>query len=544
MILIWLYVATAPRQVLKPLDIASRTRDAIDRKVILSEPKLRTAGSVALRLPSIQVSESKSLPLQRITSPTFGPIALLAPRVETLIPSTRQIQTGGASPVLLDLKNKQIEDTICDVVCSNTDLYGVLQMLSATTKANLVAVATTDQKLTLSLRRVRLAEALKHISSVIGMSYLRSGSTFLIGPEERLKAAYPVEWAKANPVAQNIGTQQGGSTKVDPDTIKEPPIPVEETITRTYFSSYTLADGLKATLKELYGEELKVAVGPASVTPTLADRDTAGATGVSQGLIDKDGKPIGRAVVVNGKKSRVLEAIEVMMNLDQPRAQVAIMVTIHDIADNALKELGVSWDIGGTTMQETDPKGINFGSFTRTPFNFGATIKALETIDKANLLASPNVTVLDGERAFVLIGNKITLPKFTGYNDNNVAIFDTSEYKVGIYLQVAATVSGDGTITMSIYPQVSTVVRNTQINGAQYPDIATREAQTSLRVRSGQTIVLAGLLRSEEMTQVESVPLLSQIPLFGELFKRRRHTKTSSQVVISLTPTLIPPTSQ
>lgn len=528
MTLAWIFAAVLPTHGLKPLTEGMKIRpDAIYRRTTLREPSYRKLSPLAA------VAQEATSPI----APVFGSASLIAPKVETLLPEQFQVRTEGRAPVVLESKKKGIEDTICDVVCSNIDLNGVLSMLSSTTKANLVAVATSDQKLSLSLRRVKLSEALKHISSVIGMTFLKAGSAFLIGPADRLKAAYPAEWEKANPTPAVPST-----TETPKETKQVEPIQ-EETITRTYFCSYTLADGLKQTLKDLYAETIKIAVGPPAVTPTLADRDTAGATGVSQGLLDKDGKPSGRAIVLNGKKSLVLDALDVLKSLDQPRAQVAIQVTIHDIADNALNELGVSWNIGGTAFQESDPKGINFGAFSRTPFNFGATIKALETADKAKILASPNVTVLDGERAFVLIGNKLTLPKFSGYDANKIPMYDTSEYKVGIYLQVAATVSSDGTISLSIYPQVSTVVKTTEINGASYPDIATREAQTSLRVKSGETIVLAGLLRSEEMQQLEQIPILSKIPLFGELFTRRKKTKSSSQVVISLTPTLIPPTS-
>lgn len=536
----WVFLATVLESKLRPLDLTKFRPSPIYRRTVPLAPTL--VQPIAPRVAA-DVDKSKE------TKDAFGPILLAPPRINDLIaPRVSEsvpvsIQTQGRSAVALDnrLGKKSIEDTLCDVVCSNTDLNGVLSMLSVTTKANLVAITSSDQKLTLSLKRVRLGDALKHIASVVGMTYLQVGTTFLLGAADRLKEAYPAEWERAHPATVPTTSSSGSTTPA-----QEPPVlPVEEEVaTRTYFCSYVLAEGLKATVKELFGDDLKIAVGPPAITPTLADRDTAGATGVSQGLIDKDGKPIGRAIVLYGKKSKVLEAIEILRNLDQPRSQVAIQVTIHDISDNALRELGVSWAIGGTSFSENDPRGINFGSFTRSPLNFGATIKALETQDKAKILASPNVTVLDGERAFVLIGNKLTLPKFSGYDANKIPMYDTSEYKVGIYLQVAATVSGDGTITLSIYPQVSTVVKTTEINGASYPDIATREAQTSLRVKSGETILLGGLLRTEEMQQMEQVPLLSKIPIFGELFRRRKTTKSSSQVVISLTPTLIAPTHE
>ena len=86
---------------------------------------------------------------------------------------------------------------------------------------------------------------------------------------------------------------------------------------------------------------------------------------------------------------------------------------------------------------------------------------------------------------------------------------------------------------------MSTVTGFLEINGGSYPQISTREAQTTLRVGSGDTIVMGGMLKDEELSSVERVPILGRIPFLGELFTHRKRTKTSSQVIISITPTVI-----
>ncbi len=427
-----------------------------------------------------------------------------------------------------------MDDKLVDVVCTNSDVNGVLALLSASTKANLVLVSPSEAKMTLRLKQVRLIDAVRHIAAVSGLAFLKVNGAFLFGDADKLKAGYPKEWEAAHP-----------TPKPEPPVVEipNPPVvaPKEVEVVRVVPVSYKDATQLATTLKALYeGQGLTIVAGPGSSTPTLGDRDTAGSTGVSQGVLESESIK-SKTVILRGTESVVKSAIEAIKALDQPGGQVKISVSIHDVNDAALRELGVSWNIGGTTFQESSSGGINFGGFSRTPFNFGATIRALETQDKAQLLASPEVTVLDNERAFVLIGNKLNLPKFDGYDANKIPIYSTSEYRVGIYLQVAASIAADGTITLAIYPQVSTVVKTTEINGASYPDIATREAQTTLRIKSGETIVIGGLLRTEELDQLEQVPILSKIPLFGELFKRRKKTRSSSQVVISLTPTLVLP---
>jgi type IV pilus assembly protein PilQ len=249
--------------------------------------------------------------------------------------------------------------------------------------------------------------------------------------------------------------------------------------------------------------------------------------------------PSGKMLILHGPKSMVDAALELARKMDLMRPQVAIEVTIYDISDTALKDLGISWTYGDVNIQEQNNKGVNFGSFARAPLSFNGVIKALEQEDKAKLLASPNVSVLDGERAFILIGDRINYPVLIGYSQNNAPIFSKEEERVGIYMQVAASVSSDDNVTLSLYPQVSSISGFLNVNGASYPQISTREAQTTLRVHSGDTIVMGGLLKSEDTASYDRIPFLSQLPFIGELFRHRKTNKDSSQVIISIKPKVI-----
>jgi type II secretory pathway component GspD/PulD (secretin) len=96
-------------------------------------------------------------------------------------------------------------------------------------------------------------------------------------------------------------------------------------------------------------------------------------------------------------------------------------------------------------------------------------------------------------------------------------------------------------VTLNLYPQVSTITGYLEVNGASYPQVATREAQTTVRIGSGESIVLGGLMRDEDVIQTDKVPILSQIPFLGDLFRHRKVTKTSSQVILTVTPTIVTP---
>ena len=110
---------------------------------------------------------------------------------------------------------------------------------------------------------------------------------------------------------------------------------------------------------------------------------------------------------------------------------------------------------------------------------------------------------------------------------------------MGIYLQVAAQTVSETEILLTLYPQVSVVTGYLQVNGASYPQISTREQQTTIRVKDGQKIVVGGLIRDEDINNIQKVPILSKIPLFGELFTYRNKTHHKSEVIVIITPEIL-----
>lgn len=411
-------------------------------------------------------------------------------------------------------------DVRCSVKVAGEDLARIVQTLSVLTRTNLVLLSSSDAKLTLNLTDVRLSEMLRHICALNDLAFLQVGDTFVIAEASKLRVAYPKEWAAVHGVIE--------------------PAAVDPVVTRSVATRWISAGSAAETLTKLFGsDKLSAQAAPMQAVPSVTPQSTSGTTGTETSVLGKDDQAagLGRTIVLRGPESLVRQAIATLSDMDKPRPLVTIDVTIHDISDSALRELGLNWAFGSVEITETNPRGINFGSFSRAPQTFSATIKALEKADKANLLASPNISVLDGERAFILIGDRINFPVLVGYSQNNAPIFSREEERVGIYLQVAASVSEDK-ITLSVYPQVSTVTGFLEVNGASYPQISTREAQTTLSISSGETWILGGLMKSEEVSQMEKVPLVSEIPIIGELFKRRKRVKSSSQVIITLKPTV------
>lgn len=419
------------------------------------------------------------------------------------------------------------ENTLCSLNVINEDPAKILQILSNQAQTNMVLLAVPDKKLTLNLRDVRLLDMIRHICALTGLKYLKVGGTFVLATPEGLKSSYPAEWEAANPPPIPV-----------PDAPK--PVIVTSMILLNHVSSARIAP----VLEKMFGKEvLTVVAGPIQESPSVTQQNTGESTGSAANVLansaNNESTMSAKTLVLRGPEPVVREAEQLARDLDIVRSQVVIEVTIWDINDSALKEFGASWSFGSTTIAETPSKQLQFGSFARTGLSFTAVLKALEKKDQAKVLASPNISVLDGERAFILIGDRIIYPVLIGYSQANTPIFSKEEERVGIYLQVAASVARDGEITLSLYPQVSTVTGFLEVNGASYPQISTREAQSTLRIKSGETLIMGGLLKNEEITQMEKVPFLGDIPFLGELFRRRKTTKSSSQVLISIKPTVL-----
>ncbi|MGC8734017.1 MAG: type II secretion system protein GspD, partial [bacterium] len=108
---------------------------------------------------------------------------------------------------------------------------------------------------------------------------------------------------------------------------------------------------------------------------------------------------------------------------------------------------------------------------------------------------------------------------------------------VGIILNVTPEISPDGYVTINLNPQISELGQ--QIPGTQYYIINTRNAQATVRVKEKETVLIGGLFRELNTDSVKKVPLLSDIPIIGEIFKSRSKIKQRQEMIIAITPVVM-----
>lgn len=513
--------------------------------------------------PTRATRPSSSSRTRRATAPRPAPgvmqgeiggaeVAPLRPNLDMIQPTELMASIEGSeepTPATPQANSSAEKPTEIALHVVDWELSEIIASITAHTGINVVLASTTNPKVTVRLDKMPVREVVRIVASLANMQViqLRSGG-LVVAPGDVLKNAFPQEYNEQiiTPSVQQAAAANGAQPA-------GPRTPVVESV-RVYDVRHVKPAELMEALKSIFEDDgLVVRVGPGKLLPSALNGSEGGSgggdssggssSGSSSGGGESSSTSTGRTLILRGSRDTVQAAIELAEKLDVKQPQVAIRVQIHDISNEALRDLGVAWqETTGTTIREnnTTQNDINFGSFTRSALTFQATLRHLEKTEKAKILAQPNISVLDQEPGYILIGDRINYPVVTSLNGSGQPVFDVREERVGIYLQVSATVNDASRVTLNLYPQVSAVSGFLEVPGqGSYPQISTREAKTSLRVKSGETVIIGGLLRDEEIKAVERVPILSSIPLFGELFTRRKTTRNQSQVIISITPQII-----
>ena len=245
-----------------------------------------------------------------------------------------------------------------------------------------------------------------------------------------------------------------------------------------------------------------------------------------------------------------------LKKLDIIRRQVLVEVLLAEVTLKDDLQFGIDWFI--TTRNNTSGTlnaGLGLGA-TRLPsavpaFPGGlqlvnlaggevrAVLRALGEDGKTQILASPQIMVLDNEKAEIKVGDKISVQvtSQTGVSTGTGVINSYQYLETGILLTVTPRINSGGLVTLDISQEVSEAGPKPVDN--PNPDILTRSAKTSVVVASGESIVLAGLIRENKSTTGKGLPLLSKIPIIGAAFGSQTFNRTRTELVLLITPKIV-----
>lgn len=229
-------------------------------------------------------------------------------------------------------------------------------------------------------------------------------------------------------------------------------------------------------------------------------------------------------------------------------AQIRLEAQVIEIASANKRELGIQY--GTLTSGDSDTKidvegaifaGENWntrdwgGWLVRHSSTINAALNALITQGKARVLSRPSVSTLSGEKAKILIGGSIPIPT----NEDGSVTIQWKEY--GIKLDIEPVVDQMDKVTSKVRAEVSSLDYSHGVtqNGFAIPALATREAEAVIHVSNGMTMVIGGLLNSEDTKTISRIPLLSNIPILGEFFKHTSRSRDKREVIILITPYIV-----
>lgn len=386
-----------------------------------------------------------------------------------------------ASAFLLLMPQKAAADGITLNV-HNGQVRDVLGSVAALSGKSIVADSSVQGTITLNLKNVPLDTTLRIITAAKGLSYRLTNDVILVGTASGLE--------KFNDTASIIKL------------------------------NYANAEEIKPALTTLISSGSKISTD--SVTNSVIFTGTP------------------------TDEARIRSAISA---LDTATKQVTLEAKIIAVNREDTKNLGINWswddipqnsnyydsDDNKNSSESSDFGGVvHFGASYE--FRFNAALNALFAKGKAKILATPRIITIPGKEASIFIGDHI--PVITEKISNAVTTSTTDYVDAGIKLQYTPIVSEDGMITSVVHTEVSTPTLVSEVKNYK---ITSRTADTTVRMRNGETLVIGGLINEEEQKRLQKVPFLSNIPLLGELFKNRTTSKTKTEVIMILTPHLTEP---
>ncbi len=303
---------------------------------------------------------------------------------------------------------------------------------------------------------------------------------------------------------------------------------------------------LAAQVKE---QQLREALKNLPMTVTVANEDTV----IIEGTVatEADAKRIDMIARAYFKN------VVLLVRRPQPRV-ISLQAFVAEVDRQALRQMGVEWGGGSIvdtidlitlqvtrTFKFTDPFAFLFQHST-SPWALiplqalVARLRLLEAQGVARTLANPRLVVLEGQTARLLIGGELPIPVQTPTGVS----FQFKEF--GVKLEFKASGEGDGPLTIDLKAEASSLDFSNAIVAAGFvvPALRSRRVETSVTMRSGEFLVLGGLIQREESRNVQKVPLLGDIPILGALFRSTRFQRGETELVIFVSPSFVAPTRE
>ena len=426
----------------------------------------------------------------------------------------------------------------------NVEVRSVLQVIADFTGLNIVASDTVTGNLTLRLKDVPWDQALDLIMQTKGLDKRQNGNVIWIAPKDELMTKEKLEFESKNAVADL------------------------EPLTTEYIQlNYMRADEAKAMLYGASGGSLgsggsntvNCSAQAQGLTASAAQAAQQGAGESEQKILTKRGRATyelkTNTLIITDTARKIQEVRELLTRLDVPARQVMIEARVVVATDGWSRDLGARLSfvqanrVGEIFGDQHKLTGVGNGQALPTVSGAGNLVtsllnlangnllslelRALEADERGKVISNPRVVTSNQKPAVILNGTQI--PYITPGTANNPA---TVTFKDAfLCLLVDPQILNNDSIILTVEVQKD-AVRDIATIGDN-PAIDTKRIKTQVRVNNGETLVLGGIFDGNENSTVSKVPLLGDVPVFGNLFKTTTKANSKTELIIFLTPRIL-----
>lgn len=477
--------------------------------------------------------------------------------VEDLLPAVEEAEPISIEPAAAAQTVKTTGQKI-SLDIKGMDIVDVLKMLAQRSELNIVVGKNVTGRVTMFLKDVDVWDAFEIILLANDLAYEKKGAILNVMSQRDYELQYgqrhqdkkevkviALRYAKAADLSRALTQMKTNIGKIIVDDASNTLVLVD-----TPLKIAEMEDFIRKTDLAIQTRVFSLQYAQADkLSPKIQEALTKG---VGSLKIDERTNKI----AVTDFPEKLNEIAEILREFDEKTPQVLIDAQIIEIRPSDKFESGVDWDYwlkknfrlalsapaagvlnkisvgtatqGTTPSQEGDYKGI---------------IDLLRTIGDTKILSSPRIIAINNQEAKILVGTKEPYASQTTVTGEGGTV-TTSEtvnfVEVGIKLYVTPTINRDNFVTMKIKPEVSSAAEKyTTSKGEKIPIVSTSEAETSVMVKDGVTIIIGGLRKDEKSKTIKKVPVLGDIPLLKFFFQSKSEESKKTELVILLTPHII-----
>jgi len=275
--------------------------------------------------------------------------------------------------------------------------------------------------------------------------------------------------------------------------------------------------------------------------------------------VDANSKPYAstdeesNSVIVVGPKYEVKYIKELLNKLDKERLQVYVQAKIIEVSENRIQNIGAKYGLSHLQLNSSSifTLGANFGgvvdalsssSITSGTISngvaLGATINLLKNNQAIDIVSEPSILSLNNKESSIYVGETKSFQTGTATTDGGTTSNTFQREDIGLTLKVKPRISDFNKVTL----EIETILEDARElkDGQTNPDTTKKEVKTTVIVKNGESVILGGLIKTKTDIIEDKVPLLGDIPLLGAIFKNKREAEDKINLVVIMTPYIIP----